>query len=419
MILAQIDSYLQTADNARLDAVRAAGARDPFRTDEEARKLEDLGRDIDKMVRQKLVSPSTIMRGYESEIRSVQNLFLGETGWVATYRRMREKFDVLNDLEKSFEFGLNEDDPRWNDAVERMKEKPSVIREAKARAEKVVMGSAARTVTGGGGTGYGTVYPDPSGYDYQSSGSNSYPSVSPVPSGGSGGMVMPVPQQGYNQSYSPPQVVFDEKELKTVEESFLEELAEEASDKLKERAARHSAYKGVVGSYQSSEYHLVTLREIYSYYSKAAQSDPIAQVHLALFLRYLGDFLPELSEEEKSPSRIEGLLRAAEQSDIAKAQVAEIRKQLVAEGDFEKKRKRDEAFQAKYARLLRLEDEKLDMIDEVLVRISQRQGAGGGGGARGAPAGAGGPGGMPMVPGGGGGRGRLGGGGAYQPYQPY
>jgi hypothetical protein len=130
---------------------------------------------------------------------------------------------------------------------------------------------------------------------------------------------------------------------------------------------RHKAFKQVVGTYQSTEYHLEALKEIHHYFHTAAeQGNPIAQFHLALFLNYLGDLI-DIDKEEIAA--YQKWLDKAGDTDLARARVVEVKAQLVAEEARAPQRKIATA--RRLEALLQVENDKLDMIENIVVRAVQ------------------------------------------------
>jgi hypothetical protein len=179
------------------------------------------------------------------------------------------------------------------------------------------------------------------------------------------------------------------------EEKIQEEIKRMAEDKMKTMADRHDVYKYVVGVYAGKEYHLQTLRRIYRYYHNAAyQGDPVAQYHLALFLRYLGDIVDPDAEAGAHEYESLELRNLASASDLTKRRVEELGRQL-AEGE-KKAEIRARAQKMRVEALWQVESDRLDMMDDVLIRVRERlSSSGGGGGGPGGPPGGGGPGGPP------------------------
>ena len=170
---------------------------------------------------------------------------------------------------------------------------------------------------------------------------------------------------------------------KPTEEEIAEKVKEVAEERLEWMEARHKAYRYVVGVYQSAGYHMETLQKIYSYYRNAANTgDPIAQYHLALFIKNLGDIVdpytyPNANECE---SAYRQWLNRARASEIAKKRVEELEAQVAEAAD--KQRRRDLDYEKKLLALVKVEEDKLDMFDDILIRVRARI-AGGGSGSSG------------------------------------
>ena len=361
IVLDRIAMYMQ-ATPSLLAAMAAQGVS--FYSEDELNKMQEISSDVDVIARKRLVSGGQITHHQRAEIRSVKNLFHQDTeGWAATYYFMREKFLVLDALANSFAF--NWDEEKRSEELEKLMESDIVKRTAEERIRNIrvapTRGSMANSDL------YGSY--DSSG-DYDSSG---------------GGY----DDDGYSDSndmgsFAPVQPVatgLSEEEVQKMKDEMPRTVAEEL---LQAKEARHNAYKYIVGVYESSEYHLETLRKIYRYYLNAAnQGDPIAQYHLALFLRYLGDIMGE--DKGEAEHEAQEWLNKALTSDLAKKRVEELNTYFMLENKEEEKRKA--AQEKRTEALKKVEEEKLDMIDGVLVKVSQRLGrSGGGGGARGSNA---------------------------------
>jgi hypothetical protein len=197
------------------------------------------------------------------------------------------------------------------------------------------------------------------------------------------------------------------------EKEIDEEVKKLAEEKLKWIESQHKAYRYIVGVYQSSDYHMETLQKIYQYYQDAAnEGDPIAQYHLALFIRYLGDIVDpfEYPGTDECESAYKKWLEKARMSDMARERVEKLEEQITEATN--KKERRDTRKIEKLVALKTVEDEKLEMYDDILIRVRARIGGGGssgtggtsggmgtmGGGRRGGSAGGlGGPMGSPMM----------------------
>ena len=147
------------------------------------------------------------------------------------------------------------------------------------------------------------------------------------------------------------------------------EIEEAAETVLRTREKRELAYRYIVGVYESSNFHLAELRKIRRYFEDAAnQGDPIAQYHLALFLRYLGEFVdPEVDESTRLYESDQWLTKAAEASDEMKKRVEILREQIAAEDEKIGKRVVDRL--KKVVALAKVETDKLEMFDTVLLSV--------------------------------------------------
>jgi TPR repeat protein len=110
------------------------------------------------------------------------------------------------------------------------------------------------------------------------------------------------------------------------------------------------------------------LKAIHRYFRAAAeQGDPIAQYHLALFLKYLGDLI-DIDREEIAA--YQKWLDQAGNTDLARARVAEVREQLAREATAAERRRLNK--QRRIEALVRVENDKMDMIGEIIVRAVGR-----------------------------------------------
>ena len=238
--LDRITAYLERM-SPLVEAIREAKGI-TFDSDEEIQPIQRLIRDIHVMALDRVRNPRSLSQPRSTDMRTVRNLFdHGEShrNWVATYRFMREKFDVLDALADSFTFEDN----------------------------------------------------------------------------------------------------------------------------------RQKAFKYVVGFYESTEFHRKALEKIHHYFRTAAeQGNPIAQYHLALFLKYLGDIIDidkdEITNYEKWLDQAGGADLAKDRVADAKTRLAEEAKEYIAAG-------RSAQTASKIEALVKLENEKMDMIEAVITRIVQ------------------------------------------------
>ena len=133
---------------------------------------------------------------------------------------------------------------------------------------------------------------------------------------------------------------------------------------------RLKAFQLVVGTYESTKFHRGTLIQIHRYFRAAAeQGDPIAQYHLALFLKYLGDLI-DIDKEEIA--HYEKWLDQAGGTVVAKDRVAEAKTQLAEEAKEGRIASRAAMKAERIKVLLKLENEKMDMIEVVIVEAAKR-----------------------------------------------
>ena len=313
-----------------------------FYSDEEIERMQELNRNIDIMTRRRMVSGSVISNRARGEMRSVQNLFRhGERGWVPTYYFMREKFDILNALEQEFMF--NWSDERLEEKLNELMESDEVRTEANRRVAATVRADRERANT--------TIEESQVGISDQMV----WGTITEIDLGA---------------------VEYSEEEIEAMRVNTTLLVARE---RLQSDMVRHSAYKYIVGVYQSSDFHLETLQRIHRYFLNAAQKgDPIAQYHLALFLRYLGVIVDPYTDNDTHAYNSAEWLRSAEMSDVTAKRVEELGEQFDREVTLATRRATSK--QNKIDALKRVEWDKIDMIDEVLIGIARRIGQLGGGG---------------------------------------
>ena len=340
--LSAITMYFDSSsDDTVLQAkIAAVGKGEDLYSPQELDRMEFMNRNIDEETRKWVVSQPRLNSAMRTEIRKVENVFYNEErGWVGTYSSMREKFLILNALADSFTF--NWPDEKRAEYLQVLMEDPKVIMEGEKRARAALMPAAARSDDG-------SLSPSDS--------------ISPSSDGDGGDYTTFIETR-------PAAPVTREP---TEDEKMFARLGV-AEEMLKQKENREAAYKYIVGIYQSSEFHFRTLRLIYRYYKSAAdKGDPIAQFHLALFLRYLGEFVePYADDAEMQNLRRESdeLLKRALLSDVTKKRVEELNAQLAEE---EKKTQRiEESRKRKIVTLIKSENEKLGLFDDVLITVRE------------------------------------------------
>jgi hypothetical protein len=320
-----------------------SGAPIEFHSQEEIDRMQRLGRDIDMITRRRMVPGRGISESARGEMRSVQNLFRhGEQGWAPAYRFMEEKFLILNTLEQEFIFNWCEE--RRAARLAELAGSDDVLIEARRRVANRVAADRIREDT--------TIVDTVAVFDED-------------------GNIVAARQREHDLGA----VGYTDAEIGRMHANTPQIVAME---RLRMEEARHSAYKYVVGVYRSSDYHLETLQRIHRYFLNAArQGDPIAQYHLALFLWHLGNIVDPHTGIAEHRYRSEEWLRRAETSDVTRSRVEELREQ------FETERRtavgRQETMDRRIEALARVEWDKIDMIDEVLIGIARRIGRVGGG----------------------------------------
>ena len=351
--LDRIANYIQSTPSPRLEALLSAQGM-TFYSQDEIDRMQLLGRDIDIVARKRMVAGVPISQRHRAEMRSVTNLFHQDVkGWAATYYYMREKFLVLDDLADSFAF--NWDETKREEELQKLMESDRIRRIADTRTRNLRATPAMSADPYGGGEGYldegGGLYGG--GMDM---GMGMGMGMDPSMGGGRGAPVG-----------------LSAEDIEKIKEEMPRTVAEEELSALE---ARHSAYRYIVGVYQGSEFHLETLRKIHRYYSNAAErGDPIAQYHLALFLRYLGDIMNEDRDQDGADNEVQEWLSKAELADWAKGRVGEVRSYFARESSEESRRSATR--ERRLETLKKVEEDKLAMIDEVLIKVSQSIGSSG------------------------------------------
>ena len=360
----------------------AVGEGDDFYPEYELDRLARQRRDIDLIARTRLINPNSISRAMRSEVVVVRNLFdHGESykNWVLTYYFMREKFEVLDALADMFIF--NWDDDRRAKEIQDLMEAaldnlPLRTRiELEVRSEFATRDAEQRSGSTSGGSS--------SSSDYSSSGYSS----SDYSSGyGESGYGMPMPvaatktpeerEQERKEKEEERQRANDEREDEIRAETE-RRVRSEAAAEFQRRELRETAYKYVVGIYESSDFHLGHLRQIERYFRNAANAgDPIAQYHLALFLTYLGDKVDPFTDTATLHSEIQKLVAAAETSDVTRERTKHLREQIALEAGLAKRRAM--LMEEKVKALWKVEKDKIDMFDTVLLGVRERISSGSG-----------------------------------------
>ena len=356
-------------DPILIDRMDLAGG-DDFYTEEELDRMAIQRRDIDRMTREKMINRNALERRYQVEIRSVENLFdHGESGWVPRYYFMREKFLVLNALADSFTF--NWDNERREEELEKRKEniEPSLRSriEREVRDEFLPLRNAARgvpTMGGMGGPGMGGAGgPSMDGFD----------SFGGDMGGEFGGM-----DSSMMGMMTPASTGMSEQQIEELaQETLQRRLTDAVEDELRRKELRELAYKYVVGVYESSDYHLRTLRQIHRYFRNAADAgDPIAQYHLALFLRFLGEVVDPFTDPADHRAESDKLLSELGQQGTMQRRVEMLGTQLAREESIAPRRMSN--MTRKIEALVKVENDKIDLFDEVLMRVRERISSGGG-----------------------------------------
>ena len=378
----------------------SAGGAGGFYSDLEIDRMEMLNRNIDVSLRKRIVSPVNISAARMGEIRSIRNMFQTHKkdwdakDWESKYYHMRERFDLLNDLAAYFPFNWT-DETKREEVLEKLMEDEKFKRAVEREVEEEISARQMGAMSGGS-MGMSDMYGgSPMGmgmspYGGQSMGMGmgmspyggpsmgmSPPMMSPSDSDGSpydsgggfdgGGMGM----MGGGMTMEEIQA-FNKAQL---EEQIAKRIPDKADEVVQQVEARYKAFKYIVGVYQSSDYYVETLQTIHRYYLDAADAgDPIAQYHLALFLLYLGDIVDphEYPNPDACKSASMKWLNKARESNSAKNRVKDLEELFAAAAT--KQARRDEEYIKKYLTLVRVEDDKIDIFENVLIGIRDRIG---------------------------------------------
>ena len=359
MTLDFISSYLDNTKNEALqEKIDAAGSGDSFYSEMEEMRREYLNRNIDESVRKRIVNGSFLSGARMTEVVGTRNLFRhdGETDWASKYYYMRERFDLLNGLAAYFPF--NQTDPSIREElVEKLKQDPKFRMEVEKAVREAATSRANQSTSSSDSSS------SSSSSSYDSDSSSSYDS------------------SDSSSSYSSPMTMvprISREELEAENEAVIQRQIEaqlplKAEEKIKENEDRYKAFKYIVGVYQSSDYHMETLQKIYRYYQDAANAgDPVAQYHLALFLKYLGDLVDPHTTNAERGSEVKRWLEKAKATAVAKGRVEQL--EVLFMEAVKKQDRRNKDFEKKLMALTRVEDEKIDMYEEVLIRVRQRIG---------------------------------------------
>ena len=148
-------------------------------------------------------------------------------------------------------------------------------------------------------------------------------------------------------------------------------LQEVAKEELEKTVAKHTTHKYIIGVYQGMDYHERDLEKIYHYFLDAAnQGNPVAQYHVALFLVFFGDILDMKKDEVQQ--QCQDWLEKAYSSELARKRVVDLNAQLSRENEGNKIEKRKEETARKIEKLLSLEHERIDMVDNTLIQTAKR-----------------------------------------------
>jgi len=376
LALDRVAYFLSTTEDEGIVAARAtAGSDADFRSEMELNRMELLNRDLDLEIRKAIVNPARLTEGGRRDAISLQNRFIEDgTDWVSRYYFMRQRFNLLDDLAAYFPFNWTGDEGQANRARERermMQDEDLRQRiEAEVREERSRRASSTSSSSGSSSSDYSSSSYSSSSSDYDSSSSSGDYSDS---GGSSYSPAPPVQQPAVSPAAAAMAAAVEEAAIQAdVDRLLRTRVATLVSDK----EDRYKAFRYLVGSYASSEYYFVMLRTIRRHFESAANAgDPIAQYHLALFLIYLGDIVDPHATAEENRSEALKWLERARMSELAKRRVDDVERLLADAATKEPRRRMD------YARrlntLIQVEEEKIDMYIEVLIRVQERLGSGG------------------------------------------
>jgi len=384
------DYWSRSTDPILQERMDAVGEGNDFYSDYELEQLALQRRDIDRIARERIVNPNRVSRAMRSEVENVRNLFdHGEShrNWVITYYFMREKFDILDELASMFTFNWSDERRRAaQDGLETdekfLRDLELIIRRERAAQQtaqanlQVTALTSSGSGSGSSGSGSGMMLSDSSSSDgsYEYDGSDTTMFAT-----GTFGNMSDFLNPGMRAGETP-----EERTAREEREIYAEvqrRATLEAANNFDERVLRENAYKYVVGVYESTDFHLGTLRRIHRYFRNGAEAgDPVAQYHLALFLYYLGDIVDPFTDEATRLSEANQLMAEAEKSDVTKDRVRLVREQLAREARLLPRREADRM--TKVNALWKVENDKIDMFDVVLLGVRDRISSGTGVGSR-------------------------------------
>ncbi|MCL2004946.1 MAG: hypothetical protein FWG73_02170 [Planctomycetaceae bacterium] len=404
LTLDMISNYLDRSQDTELLAkIEAAEGRDAndWYSEMEINRMMFLNRNIDTVIRRRIVSGALISTARLGEVRSFRNLFRqNETDWESTYYHMREKFRLLDALAAYFPFNWSgaEAVAKRAEYVEQLREDPTIRREVEreVREEQAALRTASSGMSSDMMSGMSGMM-GMMGMGMSGMGSSTYDPYDSPPyddgSGFSGGGSMPfdggmgMSSMGGMAGMMPNfQVGMTEEEI---QEEIERQVLDRAEDKMRHIESRYKAFRYIIGVYQSSDYYLEELHTIHRYFQNAANiGDPIAQYHLALFLFHLGDLVDPYTTLVEHRSEAMRLLNRARLSDVTKQRVEEL-ETLLAEAAG-KQMRREANFARRLEALIKVEEDKIDLFEDVLISLRQRianssslMGIGGGSGGTG------------------------------------
>ncbi|MDR0521037.1 MAG: hypothetical protein LBH00_04180 [Planctomycetaceae bacterium] len=339
-VLDNIALYMAAHPKAVEELGAGSGAGIKFYTGE----TEKLVQQTDELVRRNMVSGSAIAKKILIEAKEFRGLFQQkESGIVANFLLMKEKFKALEDLK--YQFTANWDAQRTKDTKDRLKKSPAIER---------IIGIRARTDASGGSTG-----------SFRPGRITSRPSPDGQPS--DGGENATGGEAGSDSSFFPSSTA----DTQITKEQEIEIIIDEMIQRMKDR---YTAHKYLVGVYQGQDYHLETLEKIHHYLRNASEAgNPVAQCYYALFMKYLGYSVGE--DDADGEKAWQKWLKQAKETKAAQERVAKLEKQ--AEEAKGKAAKRAETAKKRIDFLINAEDEKIATIDKMLLQAAGRAGNGG------------------------------------------
>ena len=362
-----ISTYIGRTDDPDVATlIEAAGEGDQFISPREQMRMEMLNRNIEEDVRRRVVASRDLIGRRNAEVRTFQNTFRhSEKGWEPTYYYIRENFNLLDELDAHFPFNWTTPEKR-DAALAKLMENPEIIRKAEESVDAWVQGSRQRSSESSDGgrisSGRMMAVSEFGGMEgFEGMDTDALATLLSMQMGGTPQPTGPSEEQ--------------------IAARMERELRNEAEKKMSDTEARYNAFRYIVGHYQSSSFFLKELEEVRNYFRATAApptNDPIAQYHLALFLKHLGDIVePEISQSQRN-SEIQELLAKARANDITRDRVIQLEEQAAVHSRSENVQRRAQKYKEKIDALIKLEEDKIDMYLAILIRVRENIGNFGG-----------------------------------------